>query len=365
MAPHRYVLYVAVYIATVPTYKRLHDYGSVPIIDMETRKVQLSGGTTFTVSLPKFWAEEHDVTAGSLLYLYPNADGSLLVEAAEKADADGSTVTITAGDLSEAELQETVTALYLIGVDRIQLRDRSGEVSERERSVREIVADLTGFEILEVDELELVVRNLMDADNVSILKSTIRLRLIADAMHEDAISAVVTDDPTLARNVIDRDTEADKLFRLVSRYFQRTLTDLGEVQKLEFTRAELFAHYYLARQLERIADHAEKVARVVINQPHAPDDDLGQEIESLGRDARSLIWDATEPILSDTDVSLAYDALAEREEITMAIGDLDRALYESDHAPEAYRWGLLLDSLERTAEYGVNIAELAIQQHYR
>ncbi|QCC50959.1 phosphate uptake regulator PhoU [Halapricum salinum] len=331
---------------------------------METRKVQLSGGTTYTVSLPKFWAEDHDITAGSLLYLYPNDDGSLLVEAAE-TEGDTSRAVVEVGDFDDGELRETLTALYLIGVDEVCLRDRTDGVSERERALRSVVADLTGFEILQADECDLVVRNLMDADNVSIRKSTIRLRLIADAMHEDAVRAVVEDDATLAQDVIDRDAEADKLFRLVNRYFQRTLTDLGEVQKLAFSRAELFAYYYLARQLERIADHAEKIARVAIEQPHAPDDDLGREAGSIGRDARSLIWDATEPILSNTDVSLAYDALAEREAITQAIEDLDRALYESDHAPEAYRWGLLLDSLERSAEYGANIAELAIQQHYR
>ncbi len=332
---------------------------------METRKVQLSGGTTYTVSLPKFWAEDHDIDAGSLLYLYPNADGSLLIEAAEKAATEGHSVTVETDDADEAELRETVTALYLIGVDEVRIRDRSDDIAEVEHVVRQVIADLTGFEILEVDERGLAVRNLIDANNVSIHKTTIRLRLIADAMHEDAVSAVVDDDPMLAENVIDRDTEADKLFRLVSRHFQRTLTDLGEVQKLEFSRAELFAYYYLARQLERIADHAEKVACVAIDQPHAPDEDLGQNIESLGRDARSLIWDATEPILSDTAVDLAYDALSKREAITTEIGNLDRALYENDHVPEAYRWGLLIDSLERTAEYGGNIAELAIQQHYR
>lgn len=332
---------------------------------METRKVQLSGGTTYTVSLPKFWANDHNITAGSLLYLYPNTDGSLLVEVAEKTAAENRSTTVDIGDFDEADLRETVTALYLIGANEICLRDRSGAIGEREGIVRDIVADLTGFEILEVDDRKLVVQNLMDAENVSIRKSTIRLRLIADAMHDDAISAVVDDDPTLARGVVDRDREADKLFRLVNRQFQRTLSDLGAVQDLEFTRAELFAYYYLARQLERIADHAVKIAHVAIDQPHAPDADLGADIESLGRDARSVIWDATEPILSETDVCLAADALAERDAVTTAIEDLDRTLYESEHTPEAYRWGILLDSLRRTANYGGNIAELAIQQHYR
>jgi len=48
---------------------------------METRKVQLSGGTTYTVSLPKKWAQEHGIGSGSVLALHPSGDGSLLVEA--------------------------------------------------------------------------------------------------------------------------------------------------------------------------------------------------------------------------------------------------------------------------------------------
>jgi len=119
---------------------------------METRKVQLSGGTTYTVSLPKFWAEDHDIDAGSLLYLYPNADGSLLIEAAEKAATEGHSVTVETDDADEAELRETVTALYLIGVDEVRIRDRSDDIAEVEHVVRQVIADLTGFEILEVDE---------------------------------------------------------------------------------------------------------------------------------------------------------------------------------------------------------------------
>ncbi|WP_435186774.1 PhoU domain-containing protein [Halobellus sp. EA9] len=332
---------------------------------MEIRKVQLSGGTTYTVSLPKFWAEDHDIEAGSLLYLYPNEDGSLLVEVADEHTETRRTKTVDVDAFGEDALRETLTALYLIGVDEVGFRPRGEDTSECERLCRAITADLTGFEILETSDTEVVIRNLLDADNVSIRKSTIRLRLFTDAMHEDAVTAVREDDVDLARGVIDRDAEADKLFRIVSRHFQRTLTDLGEVQKLSLTRAELFAYYYLARQLERIADHAEKMARVAIDQPHPPDEELGSELGSIGRDARSLIWDATEPILSDTDVGVAYDALAQRGSVGEATETLDRALYDSGHAPEAYRWGLLLDSLRRSAEYGANIAELAIQQHYR
>jgi predicted acyl esterase len=41
---------------------------------METRKVQVTGGSTYTVSLPKDWATENDVSAGSAVALYPEDD---------------------------------------------------------------------------------------------------------------------------------------------------------------------------------------------------------------------------------------------------------------------------------------------------
>ena len=47
---------------------------------METRKVQLSGGTTYTISLPKSWAEEQGIESGSLVSIHPNGDGPLLVD---------------------------------------------------------------------------------------------------------------------------------------------------------------------------------------------------------------------------------------------------------------------------------------------
>ena len=38
------------------------------------RKVQLTGGSTYTISLPKEWATTNDVETGTPLVLYPSDD---------------------------------------------------------------------------------------------------------------------------------------------------------------------------------------------------------------------------------------------------------------------------------------------------
>jgi len=45
-------------------------------LTMETRKIQIAGGTTYTVSLPKDWASDHGLEAGARVRVHPYEDGS-------------------------------------------------------------------------------------------------------------------------------------------------------------------------------------------------------------------------------------------------------------------------------------------------
>jgi phosphate uptake regulator len=204
--------------------------------------------------------------------------------------------------------------------------------------------------------------NLIDAENVDVRKSALRLRLVMLGMHRDAVSAVLTDDETLARRVVDRDHEADKLFAMVTRHFRRALTNLHEVEKLEYTRDELFEYYYVSRQFERIADHAEKIARFTLDPEATVPADFADRIDALASDSRQVIDTAADVILESAGIEGAHTALARRDDLATDLGTLDRELYAHDDPAEAYVVGLLLNSLRRTAEYGANVAGIAIQR---
>jgi phosphate uptake regulator len=216
--------------------------------------------------------------------------------------------------------------------------------------------------VLETSNTRIRLQNLIEADNVDVRKTTLRLRLMALAMHRDAVAAVVDDDEGLARRVVERDTEADKLFAMVMRHFRRSLTDLTEVEKLGRCRDELFEYYYTARQLERVADHAVKIARFTLEPEASFPDGYASAFSDLGTAAQGVVDDAADAVLTDAGISAASDALADRDRVVERIDALDRDLYECDDPAEAYVLGLLLDSLRRTAEYGANIAEIALQQ---
>ncbi|MFB6201106.1 MAG: AbrB/MazE/SpoVT family DNA-binding domain-containing protein [Halorhabdus sp.] len=81
---------------------------------METRKVQLSGGTTYTVSLPKTWATEHGIEAGSVLALHPNDDGSLLIEATDDRANTSRSIAVDVSGTAEDALRERISALHAV-----------------------------------------------------------------------------------------------------------------------------------------------------------------------------------------------------------------------------------------------------------
>lgn len=332
---------------------------------METRKVQLSGGTTYTVSLPKAWAQEHGINSGSVLTLHPNGDGSLLVEATGGRDALERTTTVDVSTDADAEIRQRIRAAHTIGMDSITLVDTMGHPDDRRQLVERALTGLSGFEVLEASDNRIRLTNLIDAENVDVRKSTLRLRLVMLAMHRDATTAVLEGDDELARRVVRRDDEADKLFAMITRHFRRSLSDLHEVEKLTWNRDDLFEYYYAARQFERVADHATKIAGFALDSDASIPAEHASILPELAAASRQVVDDAADVILTDAGLETASGAIAKRDRLMDRLADLDRDLYDHDVPGEAYVLGLLLDSFRRTAEYGSNVAEVGIQQETR
>lgn len=326
------------------------------------RKVQLTGGSTYTISLPKEWATGNDIETGTPLLLYASDDRLVaLKRAAEYGDDE---ITIDVRDVDPDALGETMSTAYVTGYDEITLETSSGFTTEQRRAVRSAVNGLVGIEIQSETERELVVRSLLDGTEVSLRQTVVQMQLTTLTMHEDAIRAVVEDDIELARRVVDQDDDVDRLFALVSRQFHRGLAEFQEIVQLEVDRPTAFAYYRVARQLERVADHAEKVASVANRQQAAPPEEFRDEIESLGSRSREVLRNAIDAQIDDGSLADLQDVLVQRDGLVDDVQAVDRELYDRD-VPEPQLLASVLDSIGRTAEYGGNVAETGLQSMLR
>lgn len=322
---------------------RLPDGGPVE------RKVQMTGGSTYTVSIPKEWAKARDIGSGSAVYLYPFEDR--LVVAQPDADGPAGTARINVDTVGDTALEKHIEAAYAAGCDEIVVVSDTGFSAAQRRIASTAITGLVGVEIASETDSELRARSLLDPAEISFENTIDQMRGIALSMHADAIEVICSEDASeeLPEHIAARDDDVDRLFALVSRQFYRVLGDVREVDKLQTDRRTAFTQFRVARQLERVADHAELIADAGGRQQAPPDGELATALEAVASDARRVVRTATEGNIGE--------ALLRRDDVAERIEALDRELYESD-GEDVYINGRVLESIRRTAEYGGNIAEI-------
>ncbi|MEF8906791.1 MAG: phosphate uptake regulator PhoU [Haloarculaceae archaeon] len=327
---------------------------------METRKVQVTGGSTYTVSLPKDWATENDVEAGSVVEFHSEEDLLLLSPRREEERTEG-TLDIT-GLEDEHELTRAVMTMYVSGFDVIRLETTRITAAQR-RVIREATQGLVGLEVIEETSERVVLRDLLDSSELSVHNAITRMRLVSLTMLEDAVQALIENDDDLAQDVMERDDDVDRLWYMVSRVFRTVLRNPTAATEIGFPRDTCFDFQSSARQLERIADHATKIAELAIELEEVPDSAV-TPLRALLEEAAAVPEMAMDALLTDDPeeaTELATSARARIDDVDGKAREVDKEIRELDPGT-AQGLGLVVDSLSRTADYGGNIAENALQK---
>ncbi|WP_254809299.1 phosphate uptake regulator PhoU [Natronosalvus amylolyticus] len=326
---------------------------------METRKVQVTGGSTYTVSLPKSWATENEVSAGTTVEFYPEDDALLLTPQSESHRQEG---TLDISNLEGERLTRAVMTMYVSGFDIIRL-EAARITTDQRRAIRSATQGLVGVEVLEETTDSVVIQDLLDSSELSIVNAVTRMRLIASAMLEDAVQAVITNEDDIARDVIERDDDVDRLWLVVSRIFRATLRSPRASEELGVSREDCFDYHSSARQLERVADHAVKISKLALKLDEIPDE-VAEAIGALHDDAFEVFEKSMDALFaeeSEAATELGHGAL----ELVLGIDEHTRVIDDRLRgldSVEAQSLGLIVDSLSRSADYGGNIAETALQK---
>ncbi len=327
---------------------------------METRKVQVTGGSTYTVSLPKEWATDNDVSAGSIVEFHSEEDLLLLAPRRNEDRVEG-TLDVS-GMTDNHELTRAVMTMYVNGFDVIRLEATRITASQR-RIIREATQGLVGLEVIQETSEHVVLQDLLDSSELSVHNAITRMRLVSLTMLEDAVEALVTNDRELAQDVKERDDDVDRLWYMVSRVFRTVLRNPTAANEIGFPRETCFDFQSSARQLERIADHATKIADLSLEIDEVPEPAVAP-LERLQADARDIPERAMDALLEedpDQAVEMANEARNQIRAVDDEVRSVDDVIREFD--PQlAQVLGLVTDSLSRTADYGGNIAETALQK---
>jgi len=322
---------------------------------MHQRKVQKTGGSTYFVTLPKQWADQIGIGPGSIVTLMSNDSGSLLLVPDTLSRENRCTIELE--DWNSDRFHREIISRYIVGYDIIEIR-RDRIRPEQRRLMREIAQGLVGLEIFDETQEAVILQAMVNVRDFPVQRTLSRIFDITHAMLSDAVSAFCAHDQELARDVLERDGDIDRLVLLVARQFNLLLRDLLLEEDVGLSKLE-FQHYHtVADQLERVADHAGKVSEATLALGEKVVEDVAVDIEQRARDATSVLGRSVQAF-ENRNMDLANQVLGEKENAEQLFQVTRRAATEKQ--PEAApSISIVVDSLLRIREYAFNIAEIAL-----
>lgn len=336
------------------------------MIAMEGRKLQLAGGSTYLVSLPKRWVVGSGLKAGDTVFLETGRDGSVSIRphAGERVEARRKTFNVRDEESREHLLRKLVGA-YVGGFGLIEVRFPPSNAAFTRSVSREFCRLVIGPEVIEETKNSLVIQDLSDATDLSIDKCLRRMQLTVRAMLEDSVSALRTSDQSLAHDVELRGQDVNRLYWMIAKQYHLTQTRLipngiNGSHGPNGSTAAVTGYLLIARHLERIGRHAMRIASSLpaLAQEKSLDPKLVKEIDEARQSLVALLDKAFSALVT-RNIVLANEAIDAREAHEKLIDALVHRV-ATKRGEELLALGNVVDSLGRAAGYTSEIAEQGI-----
>lgn len=331
----------------------------------EMRRLQLTGGSTYIVSLPKKWVTKNQLKKGSSLLISEEEDGSLSVSShsglTREETLDEAFIKVSSNDNPHTIVRKAVSA-YLVGYNMIHIKSQDHQqMTFRQRNTAKDFARrlLVGTEIVTDTPTELILQVLLSYPELSIQSALRRMCIITSSMHKDAMTALKDLDSQLAKSVVTTDDEVDRFNLYVIRQLKMAIQNPRIIKEIGLKNArDCLGYRLVTKSVERTADHAASIAENVLLLKKPIDEEIFKDLEEMSTLAISMFETAIEALFR-LDFNLAESVIQKTKDVNFTMKE---ALLSSKRigSEDIANLRLVIESLRRTAEYASDIAEIVL-----
>lgn len=336
----------------------------------DVRKIQVTGGSTYIISLPKRWVEQVGLGRGSMVSIVQRDDLTLCVHPkGSRGEEEARKAIITVSDnITPESLIRRVVSAYLVGYNIIQLRNPNKRIDTSQRySVKDFTRKkLVGTEILSDLPRELTLQVLLSYTELSVKDALRRMSVISASMHRDALITLETDDPQLAREVIAMDDEVDRFGLYIIRLLKAAVSDSHILREIGLRAPrECLGYRLITKSVERMADHAVNIAQNSLALTLSTlNEEIVTELRTMSESALKVFEEAVDALF-DGDYAAADRVFGRAEETRGREAGAIQKTIKNAPPEDVPALRLIIESIRRTAEYGSDIAEMVLNMTIR
>lgn len=325
------------------------------------RRVQLTGRTTLSISLPKEWAAEIGLKPGSLVRLIPRSGLGLILTPDVLEESRREARLLVKEDTKADTLLRELISIYLAGYDIIKIEFSVPQSYLKLYIKQNMRKKLMGMEILNESMMEMLLQCFAKHLELPLEEALKRQAELAASMQRDATTSLLLGDRELAEEVIQRDDEVDKLFYFISRQLNLAAELPQILHELKIKNAMACLSYaIITKAIERIGDHASNIASISLNIDEKIDEELAIEIKRLDEHVKNMFLESI-GVLLKKDKKEANILIEELEKVKKLHAELlEKIVKRKNNAKNTSLLRTALGAWTRIAEYSVDIAEQTI-----
>ena len=231
--------------------------------DKDVRKLQFTGGATYTLSLPKSWIQSHGLESRDGVQIDWRPSGALRLTPLDTVE-DIKKITLSTNKIPEGALLDHLMGAYLSGTDQIIVQHAEDEAKSVKRVIRTFQRSTRGFEIETESSNRIKLIALINAGELPLRSTLNQMFMQLTSLVRDTLEVLSGEDFELIEDYEEREREIDSLRFLIERQAGITLDSYKVAERLNLGRRQAVEYANLARSLERMADHTHQMARLAI-----------------------------------------------------------------------------------------------------
>jgi phosphate uptake regulator len=327
---------------------------------MEIRRVQITGGSSYVITLPKEWIKQTNIKKNDQIGISQQPDGTLIIS---PTMTDQKIQKIKIFNVNERTnknfiLRQLVGA-YIAGYNSIKIVSSEKMPSKIRDSIRKFTQITIGQEVIEETDNSILIKDLLNPLEMPFNSTIKRMHILVKNMHEDSINALISGNKNIHEEISIRDNDVDRLYWLIARQHNILLQNMGLAEKKGITIRMSLAYFLISKKIERMGDHVVKIAQ---NTTNITSSDLSDKIKTKIQSASDLALDIFNKSIGAffrkdiTESNKNIDYVKNLEDLSEEINKL--ALNQKGNITQPI--GNIVESIKRLGEYAEDISETTI-----